>query len=80
MPAYKLREKDANSLAEIAMSLASENHDYLASTDKIGCINRRLASYREEERIGTPVKIKKSKAKSPTRVEKQPLSIARQVQ
>ena len=79
MPAFKLKEQDATSLAEIAMSLASEMDEYLASTDQGGLTNRRVASVRDEERIGTPVKVKKSKAKSPTRAEKQPLTIPRQV-
>ena len=79
MPAYKLKEQDASSLAEIAMSLASEMDEYLASTDQAGLTNRRVASVRDEERIGTPVKVKKSKAKSPIRAEKQPLTIPRQV-
>ena len=79
MPAFKLKEQDATSLAEIAMSLASEMDEYLASTDQGGLTNRRVASVRDEERIGTPVKVEKSKAKSPTRAEKQPLTTPRQV-
>lgn len=90
MPAYKLKEQDASSLAEIAMSLASEVDEYLTSTD---WTNRRTASMRDDERIGTPVKVKpkspksprsprspkKSRTKSPTGPERLPLSVARQV-
>ena len=82
IPAYKLKEQDASSLVEIALSLVSDVDGYLDSIDQTGLTNRRMATIKDEERIGTPVKLKspkKSKTKSPTSAEKQPLTVPRQV-
>ena len=79
---YKRKEQDASSLAEMARSLVSDVDDYLASIDHSGVTNRRIASIKDDERIGTPVKVKspkKGRTKSPTSAEKQPLSVPRQV-
>ena len=82
MPADKLKEQDDSSLAEMAVSLATEVDKYLDSTDIRSLTIRRMASIRDDEQIGTPVKVKspkKCKTKSQGSAEKQPLSSARQV-
>ncbi len=76
LPPYKLREQDTTSLAEIALSLANEQEEFLASVDSRSLA---LLSGRLEEQIGTPVKAKKSRGKSPTGGEKQPLTLPKAV-